>query len=99
MHDAGRPAPPPDPPELWEWVKRLLHWFVEETSRRAGGHPSSPWLDAKAAAAHTTISYETFRKIAKHVPRHRYSEQGWVYHRAELDAWLMADGNRYWEAQ
>jgi hypothetical protein len=95
--DAGHPSALPELPDLTECVRSMLLWLADELSRRTEGETHSPWLTAKEASTYTRIPYESFRKLAKDVPRHRYSEQGWVYHRHELDIWLTADANRYWE--
>jgi hypothetical protein len=97
LPDAGHPSPPPELPDLTAWASSTLRWLVDEVTRCTEGQTHSPWLDAREASAYTHIPYETFRKLAKDIPRHRYSEQGWVYHRNELNAWLSADANRYWE--
>jgi hypothetical protein len=97
LSDAGHTTALPELPDLTECVRSSLLWLADELSRRTEGQTHSPWLTAKEASAYTRIPYESFRKLAKDVPRHRYSEHGWVYHRHELDAWLTADANRYWE--
>ncbi len=97
LPEAGYPSPAPELPDLTDWARSALRWLADEVTRRTEGRTPSPWLDAKEASAYTRIPYETFRKLATDIPRHRYSEQGWVYHRNELDVWLSADANRYWE--
>lgn len=95
--DARHPSSPPELPDLPEWMASALQWMVQEISRQVGGEPQNPWLNAEDAAAYTGIPHPTFRKLAKRIPRHHYGEQSFVYHRDELDAWLRADANRYWE--
>jgi hypothetical protein len=93
----GASRSPPAPPDLTEWIESALLWLADEMNRRTEGRTPGPWLSAEEAAEYTRIPYPSFRKIAKRIPRRRYGEQSFVYHRDELDAWLLADANRYWE--
>lgn len=73
-----------------EWLDELAARVAE---RLAGTVSSaSPWMDRRAAAAYLDVSVARLEKD-RTVPCHRW-EGRVLYHRAELDEWLLAMGAR-----
>lgn len=46
-------------------------------------------MNAEEAAEFLRMPYDSFRRIASEVPRHRLTERRYVYLRDELRDWLM----------
>ena len=49
------------------------------------------WMDRQQVAAYlANRTKDSFDRIASEIPRHRLSEQRYLYNRAEVDEWLMS---------
>ncbi len=46
-------------------------------------------MNAEEAADFLRIAYDSFRRLAPELPRHRITERRYVYFRDELREWLM----------
>ena len=73
-----------------EWLEALAELVAERLSGATAG--VSPWLDRKAAAGYLGVSVSRLEKD-RTVPSHRW-EGRVLYHRLELDEWLLAMGPR-----
>ena len=73
-----------------EWLDALAELVADRLSGVPAG--SSPWLDRKAAAIYLGVSVSRLEKD-RTVPSHRW-EGRVLYHRVELDEWLLAMGPR-----
>jgi predicted DNA-binding transcriptional regulator AlpA len=67
-------------------AERVAELVLERTTAM---DTPSPWLDADAAAKYLSMSRTAFYKLAD-LPRHRLSDNRYLWHRDELDAWLEA---------
>lgn len=73
-----------------EWLDQLVALVGDRLVAEVG--LGSPWLDRKAAADYLGVSISRLEKD-RTVPCHRW-EGRVMYHRAELDEWLLAMGPR-----
>ena len=73
-----------------EWRDELAAIAAERPYGQTAA--TSPWLDRRAAAAHLGVSISRLEKD-RTVPSHRW-EGRVLYHRAELDEWLLSKGQR-----
>lgn len=72
-----------------EWLDQLVELVADRLSLEQPG--SSPWLTRKAAAVYLGVPVSRLEKD-KTVPFHPW-EGRIMYHRAELDEWLLAMGS------
>ena len=61
------------------WIEQLTESL--RTSREL--------MNAKEAADFLRVPYSEFRRLAPYMPRHRVTEQRYVYHRKELLEWVL----------
>lgn len=73
-----------------EWLDELAALVAERIAAETIG--ASPWLDRKAAAVYLGVSVSRLEKD-RTVPSHRW-EGRVLYHRVELDEWLLGMGPR-----
>ena len=73
-----------------EWLDALAELVADRLSGVPVG--TSPWLDRKAAAVYLGVSVSRLEKD-RTVPSHRW-EGRVLYHRVELDEWLLGMGPR-----
>jgi hypothetical protein len=71
-----------------DWVAALADVVAARLAHAAVD--ASPWLDRKAAATHLGVSASRLEKD-RTVPSHRW-EGRVLYHRLELDEWLLGMG-------
>lgn len=71
-----------------EWLEALADLVAARLSGELAG--ASPWLDRKAAADYLSVSISRLEKD-RTVPCHRW-EGRVMYHRVELDEWLLGMG-------